>query len=68
MKSMKKILISLVFITHLTYGATPPPPGLSPQPPVTINEEIYVLVVAGLFLGVFWIRKSRKSNTIAECL
>jgi hypothetical protein len=63
---MKKILISLIFLSHLTYGVTPPPPGLPPQPPASINEEIYVLVVAGLFLGAFWIRKSRKSNRFAE--
>ncbi|WP_163408078.1 hypothetical protein [Flavobacterium ajazii] len=61
---MKKILISVVFINYVTYGApTPPPPGLPPPASVNINKEIHVLVVAGLFLGVFWIRKSRRSQT-----
>lgn len=65
---MKKILISLVFISHVTYGVTPPPPGLTPQPSVSISEKNDVLLVAGLFLGVFWIRRARKLNGFSKCL
>lgn len=57
---MKKILILIVLVSFTTYaGPTPPPPGL-PPPAVTIDREVELLLAAGVFLGVYWIRKTRR--------
>ena len=59
-KPMKKILILITLISFATYaGPTPPPPGL-PPPAVTIDREVEILLAAGVFLGVYWIRKTRR--------
>jgi len=59
-KPMKKILILIVLASFTTYaGPTPPPPGL-PPPAVTIDREVEILLAAGVFLGVYWIRKTRR--------
>lgn len=59
-KPMKKILILIVLASFTTYaGPTPPPPGL-PPPAVTIDREVELLLAAGVFLGVYWIRKTRR--------
>lgn len=44
----------------MAYAApTPPPPGL-PPPAVTIDREVEILLAAGVFLGVYWIRKTKR--------
>lgn len=59
-KPMKKILTLIALISFATYaGPTPPPPGL-PPPAVTIDREVEILLAAGIFLGVYWIRKTRR--------
>lgn len=58
-KPMKKILTLIALISFTAYAQTPPPPGL-PPPEVTIDREVEILLAAGLFLGVYWIRKTRR--------
>lgn len=57
---MKKVLILILLTNFMAYAApTPPPPGL-PPPAVTIDREVEILLAAGVFLGVYWIRKTKR--------
>jgi len=59
-RPMKKILILTALASFTAYAApTPPPPGL-PPPTVSIDKEIEILLATGVFLGVYWIRKTRR--------
>lgn len=56
---MKKILILTALVSFTAYAQTPPPPGL-PPPAATIDREVEILLAAGVFLGIYWIRKTRR--------
>lgn len=55
-------------VSFSTYAAPPAggPPPPTPPPPVglPINEGVLFLLVAGLFYGVYFIRKNSKADTI----
>lgn len=57
-----KLLAILFFYTSLSISAppAPPPPGLPPPPDSPINSDISKLVMGGILLGVFFIKRKEK--------
>jgi len=41
-----------------------PPTGGTPPPELPIDSNLFILVLLGLFLGVYLIRKSNRSKAI----
>jgi hypothetical protein len=59
------ILATLVSVS--TYAAPPaggPPPPTPPPPGLPINEGVLYLLAAGLLYGVYFIRKSIKTQKV----
>jgi hypothetical protein len=55
----KKISLVFFLISHFFFAQGPPPPGLPDEEPVPINQEIGLLLMAGIALGVYVINKKK---------
>ncbi|WP_161595776.1 hypothetical protein [Flavobacterium pectinovorum] len=56
----KKISLVFFLISYFSFAQGPPPPGLPDEPePVPINQEIGLLFMAGIALGVYVINKKK---------
>ncbi|GIQ61275.1 hypothetical protein Flavo103_44100 [Flavobacterium collinsii] len=68
-KSLKLVVI-LLFISHINIAAPSPPvpqPQSIPPPvgdPVPIDNEISILFLSGIILGAFFLIKKRKTSSI----
>lgn len=64
--NIDKLRLALIFLLYLpihsfAQGGGPPPPGdPDPTPTFSINQEIWILLVAGLLFGFFIIKAKRK--------
>lgn len=56
----KKIYLAFLLLAYYSYSQGPPPPGLPDVPPAApINQEISVLLAAGIVLGLYSINKKK---------
>jgi hypothetical protein len=55
----KKISLVFFLISCLSFSQGPPPPGLPDEPAASINQEIGLLLMAGIALGLYVINKKK---------
>lgn len=61
MRTRTKILIGAIFLITFSFFAQPPAPGDPVEEPVSIDQGIIILFIAGVLLGLYIISKKIKS-------
>ena len=61
----KRIIASILFVlisfVSIAQGSGPPPPAPPPPPGLPIDSGLLILLISGLFFGVFSLTRHKKS-------